>query len=57
VIGFFIGKPITQELLLDYPQGVRKTITHAPSTEGSNVVAALKGKKPDDLSPPTVQPT
>jgi pimeloyl-ACP methyl ester carboxylesterase len=54
VLGYSMGSTITQKLLLQYPQRFNKAIIHATSTDGSNVVAAFKGKsKPADV-PPTV---
>ncbi|MFA5073941.1 MAG: alpha/beta hydrolase [Nitrospirota bacterium] len=50
VLGFSMGSVITQELLLVYPQRVNKAVIYATSTDGSNVVAALKGKAPSDES-------
>jgi pimeloyl-ACP methyl ester carboxylesterase len=54
VLGYSMGSTITQKLLLEYPQRFNKAVIHATSTDGSNVVAAFKGKgKPADV-PPTV---
>lgn len=50
VLGFSMGSVITQELLLVYPQRFNKAVIYATSTDGSNVVAALKGKAPSDKS-------
>jgi len=56
VLGFSMGSTITQELLLEYPQRFNKAIIYATSTDGSNVVKALKGKTPQGETPanPTV---
>jgi pimeloyl-ACP methyl ester carboxylesterase len=52
VLGYSMGSVITQELLLKYPQRVNKAIIYATSTNGTNVVAALKGNTPKT---PTVE--
>jgi pimeloyl-ACP methyl ester carboxylesterase/predicted secreted protein len=43
VLGYSMGSTITQKLLMEYPQRFNKAIIHATSTDGSNVVEALKG--------------
>lgn len=50
VLGFSMGSVITQELLLVYPQRFNKAVIYATSTDGSNVVSALKGKAPADTT-------
>ena len=50
VLGFSMGSVITQKLLLTYPQRFNKAVIYATSTDGSNVVAALKGKDHSDKS-------
>lgn len=43
-----MGSTITQELLLEYPKRLNKAIIYATTTDGNNVVKALKSKTPDD---------
>jgi len=42
VLGFSIGSTVTQVLLLEYSQRLNKAIIYATSTDGSDVVEALK---------------
>lgn len=48
VLGFSMGSTITQVLLLEYSQRLNKAIVYAPSTDGSDVVKALKEVVIDD---------
>lgn len=52
VLGYSMGSAITQELLLEYPQYVNKAIIYATTTDGTTVVAALKGRTPPN---PTIE--
>ncbi len=51
ILGFSMGSVITQELLLNYSQGLNKAVIYATSTDGNKVAKTLKGKTSDN---PTV---
>jgi pimeloyl-ACP methyl ester carboxylesterase len=49
VLGYSMGSVITQQILLAYPQRVRKAIVYGTSIDGSNAEDVVKNVVPEDV--------